>query len=50
MSKRAPLMSPNIFQEKMSELMDGIDSALTYLDDLLCITKGTFKDHLEQLD
>ena len=42
--------SPDIFHEKMSELMDGIESALTYLDDLLCITKGTFEDHLEQLD
>ena len=42
--------SPDIFQEKMSELMDGIESALTHLDDLLCITKGTFAEHLEQLD
>ena len=42
--------SPDIFQEKMSELMEGIESALTYLDDLLCITKGSFEDHLEHLD
>ena len=42
--------SPDIFQEKMSELMEGLDYALTYLDDLLCITKGTFEDHLEKLE
>ena len=42
--------SPDIFQEKMSELMEGLEFARTYLDDLLCITKGTFDDHLEKLD
>ena len=42
--------SPDIFQEKMSELMEGLEFARTYLDDLLCITKGTFYDHLEKLD
>ena len=42
--------SPDIFQEKMSELMEGLEFALTYLDDLLCITKGTFDDHLEKLE
>ena len=34
----------------MSELMEGLEFARTYLDDLLCITKGTFDDHLEKLD
>ena len=42
--------SPDIFQEKMSELMDGLEFVRTYIDDLLCLTKGTFEDHLEKLE
>jgi len=41
--------SPDIFQEKMSELMDGLTFVWTYIDDLLCLTKGTFSDHLEKV-
>ena len=41
--------SPDIFQEKMNELFEGLDFVLAYIDDLLCITKGTFDDHLEKL-
>jgi len=41
--------SPDIFQEKMSKLMDGLAFVQTYIDDLLCLTKGTFSDHLEKL-
>jgi Reverse transcriptase (RNA-dependent DNA polymerase) len=42
--------SPNIFQEKMSEQFDGLEFVRTYIDDLLCLTKGSFKDHLEKLE
>ena len=42
--------SPDIFQEKMSELMDGLDFVRAYIDDLLCLTKGSFEDHLEKLE
>ena len=42
--------SPDIFQEKMNELFDGLDTIRVYLDDLLHITKGSFSDHLEKLD
>ena len=42
--------SPDIFQEKMSELMAGLEFARAYLDDLLIISKGNFDDHLEQLE
>jgi hypothetical protein len=41
--------SPDIFQEKMSELFDGLDFVRTYIDDLLCCTDSTFTDHLEKL-
>ena len=42
--------SPDIFQEKMSSLMDGLEFVRAYIDDLLVITKGSYEDHLEKLD
>ncbi len=42
--------SPDIFQEKMSDLMDGLEFVRAYIDDLLCITKGDFDDHLRKLE
>jgi hypothetical protein len=39
----------DIFQEKMSELMVGLEFAKTYLDDLLCLTNGSFEDHSDKL-
>jgi hypothetical protein len=50
--KRLPMGvagSPDIFQSKMSELMATLEFVRTYLDDLLCITKGDLKDHLSRL-
>jgi hypothetical protein len=41
--------SPDIFQSKMLELMATLEFVRTYLDDLLCITKGNLKDHLSKL-
>ena len=41
--------SPDIFQEKMNELFYGLDFVRAYIDNLLCITKSTFEEHLEQL-
>ena len=42
--------SPDIFQEKMSILMQDLEFVQTYLDDLLCLTKGDWNDHLDKLD
>ncbi|GKY94846.1 hypothetical protein MPSEU_000449600 [Mayamaea pseudoterrestris] len=42
--------SPDIFQEKMSILMEGLDFVRTYLDDLLTITKDSFEDHLSKVE
>ncbi len=41
--------SPDIFQAKMSELMASLEFVRTYLDDLLCISKGSLEDHLNKL-
>ena len=42
--------SPDIFQEKMSTLMQDLEFVRAYIDDLLAITSGSFDDHLEKLD
>ena len=42
--------SPDIFQEKMSELLAGLDSVRVYIDDVLHVTKGTWKEHLTGLN
>ena len=42
--------SPDIFQEKMSELMIGLEFARAYIDDLLIISKTSFEEHLEHLE
>ena len=42
--------APDIFQERMSYLMEGLEFARTYLDDLLCLTKGSFDTHLEHIE
>ncbi len=50
--KRLPIGvagSPDIFQSKMMELMATLEFVRTYLDDLLCITKGDLEDHLQHL-
>jgi len=30
--------------------MDGLAFVRTHIDDLLCLTKGTFSDHLEKVE
>jgi hypothetical protein len=42
--------APDIFQEKMSNLMDGLEFVQTYLDDCLVLTKDSLEDHLEKLE
>ena len=42
--------SPDIFQDKMSDLMAPLEFVRTYLDDVPTITNSTFSDHLEKLE
>ena len=41
--------SPDIFQEKMSDLMQTLEYVQTYIDDLLIITSGTYDNHIDKL-
>ena len=42
--------APDIFQEKMSELMADLEFVRAYIDDLLVITISDFQDHLDKLE
>jgi hypothetical protein len=42
--------SPDIFQGKMSVLMESLEYVQAYLDDLLCISKSSLEDHLQKLE
>ena len=41
--------SPDIFQEKMNELFNGLDYVRTYIDDLLIISNKSLEDHIKIL-
>jgi hypothetical protein len=48
--KRLPMDiagSPDIFQGKMSELMESLEYIRVYSNDLLCIFRNSLEDHLE---
>jgi hypothetical protein len=42
--------SPDIFQEKMSDLMQHLDFVRAYFDDLLVISSGTLDDHVRKME
>jgi hypothetical protein len=42
--------SPDIFQEKMSDLIQGLEFTRAYIDNLLIPSTGSFSQHLEHLD
>ena len=49
--KRLPMGiagSPDIFQSKMSELIESLEYVQAYLDDLLCISRNSHEDHLKK--
>ena len=41
--------SADIFQEKINKLFAGLEHVRAYIDDLLVISKGSFKDHLKKI-
>ena len=40
--------SPDIFQDKMNELINGLEYVRVYIDDLLIISNGNFEVHLNK--
>ena len=41
--------APDIFQSKISALMEGLEYLKTHLNNLLVLTKGSFKEYLKNL-
>ena len=51
--KRLPMgvsCSPDIFQAKIYELLGNIEGVKVYIDDILVIKRGSFDEHLKQLE
>ena len=44
------MSTPNIFQEKVSNLTEILEFARTYLENLLYLAKGCFNDHLVDIE
>ena len=44
------MYAPDLLQEKMFTLIEGLAYARTYLDDLLVISRGSFEDHIHDVD
>jgi hypothetical protein len=42
--------SPDVFQEKISTLMSGLEYVRAYIDDLLIITQSNWQDHLDKIE
>jgi hypothetical protein len=42
--------APDIFQDRMNDLLGDLEFVRAYLDDLLVLTKGSFEDHLQDLE
>ena len=43
------VVSADIFQAKVNELLGDIEGVKAYIDDILVLNKGTFAEHVEQL-
>ena len=41
--------SPDIFQAIISDIMSGLEFVRAYIDDILIISNGTYKDHLAKI-
>jgi len=42
--------SPDMFQAEMMKLMESLEYVQAYIDDLLCISRESFDDHLDKFE
>ena len=45
-----PCNSPDTFQEQINNIFHGMEHVRVYIDDISCLTKGDWDDHLAQLE
>ena len=41
---------PDIFQDRICQLFEDLETVKAYMDDLLVVTRGTYEEHLEELE
>ena len=44
------VISGDVFQSKMYNLIGDIEGVRTYINDILCIGKNSFEEHMKQLE
>ena len=43
-------IAPDIFQDRICQLFEDLETVKAYMDDLLVVTRGTYEEHLEELE
>jgi hypothetical protein len=43
-------IAPDIFQDRICQLFEDLESVRKFIDDLLVVTKGSYEEHLAELD
>ena len=43
-------IAPDIFQDQMNSMMDGLEFVRVYLDNFLIITSGSLEEHLDKVE
>ena len=43
-------IAPDIFQDRMCQLFEDLESVRAFMDDLLVVSCGTYEEHLEELE
>ena len=43
-------IAPDVFQDRICQLFEDIESVRAYIDDLLVVSHGSFEEHIEELD
>ena len=43
-------IAPDIFQDRICQLFEDLETVKAYMDDLLVVSRGTFEEHLQELE
>jgi hypothetical protein len=43
-------IAPDIFQDRMCQLFEDLESVRAFMDDLLVVSRGTYEEHLQELE
>ena len=43
-------IAPDIFQDRICQLFEDLETVKAYMDDLLVVSRGTFEEYLQELE